>query len=115
MKTISDIPQNNNIQGSYDMEYVSFKGGRTHISNMEDRSLTTDDLKGVALTTYARMKIPPKMTDKALLQTAERYLSQCSDSGYPYVTYNDALVHTIVPELIHRLKEVSQHEVKAQR
>ncbi|WP_078598626.1 hypothetical protein [Evansella clarkii] len=109
MGTISNIPENNsNIQGSYDMAQVEFKGGKVHISDMKDRSVTTKDLKEMTMTTYARMKIPPKMTDTALLRTAERYLSQCSDSGYPYVTYNDALVHTIVPELIHRLKEMSK-------
>lgn len=86
-------------------EYVEYRNKFIHVSELEDKSVTPDDLKKMDKTTYIRTQIPPKLTDEALIQTAENYIMQCSKSGYPFITYEEALIHTIVPELLKRLKE----------
>lgn len=86
-------------------EYVEFRNRFVHISEIEDKTVSLDDLKKIDKTTIVRLKLPPKLTDEALIKTAEHYLMQCTNTGYPFVTYEDALIHTIVPELINRLKE----------
>lgn len=97
-----------------DQEYVEFQNHFVHISEIEDRTVSLDDLKKINKTTIVRSELPPKLTDEALIKTAEHYFMQCTDTGYPFVTYADALIHTIVPELINRLKEqtglLSEHK-----
>lgn len=85
--------------------YVEFRNRFVRISEIEDKTVSLDDLKKINKTTTVRLKLPPKLTDQALIKTAEHYLKQCTNTGYPFVTYEDALIHTIVPELINRLKE----------
>lgn len=86
-------------------EYVEYRNKLIHVSELKDKSVTLDDLKKMDKTTYTRTQIPPKLTDEALIQIAENYVTQCSGTGYPFVTYEEALIHTIVPELLKRLKE----------
>lgn len=57
------------------------------------------------MTTYAREKLPPKMTDETLIQIAEKYAANVTQMHQPAVTYEEVLIHSIVPELIQRLKD----------
>lgn len=81
---------------------------KVHVSELEDRSVTPDMRAKMRMNSYAQDDLPPKLTDEALIQTAEYYLSQCSRPIFPCSTYNDALIHKILPELLIRFKETQQ-------
>lgn len=93
------------LEKAHNMAFIEYRGQRIHVDDLPDATLTTDDLKHVPMTTYAREKIPPKLDDETLIQTAEKYAKQVTQIHHPAVTYEEALLHTILPELIKRLKD----------
>lgn len=89
----------------YNQKYVFIDDKKIHVSELKDRTVTTEMKNRMSMNTYAKDELPPKLTDETLIQTAEYYLSHCSKPIFPCTTYDEALIHTIVPELIKRLKE----------
>jgi len=57
------------------------------------------------INSYAQDDLPPKLTDEALINTAKYFMSQCSRPKFPCTTYDESLIHKILPELIKRLEE----------
>ncbi|MNJ77569.1 hypothetical protein D3C77_751020 [compost metagenome] len=44
------------------------------------------------------------MDDDLLIKKAKYYVDQCGRYNYPATTYDEAIIHVIVPELIKRLE-----------
>lgn len=87
----------------YDDHYVS-------LSAIPSRSVTPDMLRRMHMSTLARAKLPPKLTNDALIQTAEQYINQCTPATYPGATYDQSLIHLILPEFIRRLKAADKEK-----
>lgn len=85
-------------------EYIEVRQKHVKITDIPNGSITPSMLKDMHMTVNARSAMPPKMTDDALIETAERYLKQCTPSEHA-ATYDQAIIHSIVPEMIKRLKE----------
>lgn len=86
--------------------YIEYRGGMLHVNELDEKSVDPHMLNEMHMDNGSRGQIPPKLTDQALLETAEKYLHQCSPDGVA-VTYDQMLIQHIVPELIERLKEAS--------
>lgn len=98
-------------QEEYEKQYVIHKDKEIHVSEFEDKSITPQQLSEMRMNSYAREKLHPKLNTDALINTARSYLSQCSRSRYPASTYDEALVHLIVPELISRVEELERERL----
>lgn len=85
-------------------EYIEIKRKHVKITDIPDETITPNMLKNMHMTINARSAMPPKMTDDALIETAEQYLKQCTPTDHA-ATYDQAIIHSIVPEMIKRLKE----------
>lgn len=94
----------------FDKKYIEMEHQRIHVTELKDRSVTPEIHKTMRMNSYAREDLPPKLTDEALIQNAEHYLSNCTRTRIPCSTYDEAIIHTIMPELIRRLKEKSEVE-----
>lgn len=94
-----------NKQKEYSMEFVEFKNQHIHVDDLPDRAVSPADLKNMPMTTYAREKLPPKMTDETLILIAEKYSAQVTLMHQPAATYEEMLIHSIMPEFIQRLKD----------
>ncbi|MBM7598246.1 hypothetical protein JOC34_000603 [Virgibacillus halotolerans] len=92
----------------HDRKYINYKGDKIHVSEFRDKSITSEMKSSMRMNSYAQSDLPPKLTDTALIETVEYYLTQCSRPRTPSVTYDDAIVHNLVPELINRLKEYKE-------
>ena len=95
-------------QEEYKKQFVIYKEKEIHVSEFEDKSITPQQLSEMKMNSYAQEKLHPKLNTDALINTTRSYLSQCSRSRYPASTYDEALVHLIVPELIKRIEELSK-------
>lgn len=88
-----------------ELKYVLFEdGSKKHVSEFDNKSIAPDEYQTFRMNSYARNEIYPKLTDKTLLEQAEYYISQCH-KPYRISTYNDAIIHLILPELLKRLNE----------
>lgn len=105
MSQTFDLSINKNRQTQINnQEYIEYGNDYIHVTKLKAKSVSPDMLNNMHMSTNSRAELPPKLTDEALIQTAERYLKQCSPSKQVAVTYDEALIHTILPELINRLK-----------
>jgi hypothetical protein len=89
----------------YDKKYIYFDDGEIHVSKLKDRSVTIEMKKEMRMNSYAQDDLPPKLTTEALIDTTKHYLSHCSKPRFPCVTYDEGLIHKLLPELIKRLEE----------
>lgn len=89
----------------YDLKYITYKNEKIHVSELKDRSVTPEMRKYMKMNSYAQDDLPPKLNNEALLEKAKQYLSECIQTRIPCSTYDEALIHNIVPELIKRLEE----------
>ena len=89
----------------FDLRYIDYEGEKVHVSELEDKSVTIKMKQNMRMNSYAQDKLPPKLDTEALLYTAKYYLEQCSRRNYPCSTYDEAIVHILLPELIKRLEE----------
>jgi hypothetical protein len=92
-------------QRIYNMKYITYEDKEIHVSKLEDRSVTSEMKKEMRMNSYAQDDLPPKLTDAALIETAKYYMSNCTRPNFPCSTYDEALIHKILPELIKRLEE----------
>lgn len=91
----------------YNLKYIKYNGQKIHVSELEDRSVTPEMKENMRMNSYAREDLPPKLTDEVLIGTAKYYMSQCSNpTSIPCATYDEALLHNILPEFIKRLEEL---------
>lgn len=91
----------------YELKYIDFNGEKVHVSELENRSITSEMKSQMRMNSYAQDDLPPKLTDAALIDTVKYYVSQCSTPRYPCVTYDEAIIHNLVPELIKRVEELT--------
>lgn len=89
----------------HELKYIDYNGKQVHVSEIEDRSVTPEMKKDMRMNSYAQDDLPPKLNNAALIETAKHYISNCSKPSFPCVTYDEALIHKLVPELIKRLEE----------
>jgi hypothetical protein len=93
----------------FELMYVTYPTSRgeeeIHVSEFSDKSISSILLKDMRMNSYARDAIYPKLSDKALIEEAKYFLTQCKTPKFPCATYDEALIHKIVPELIKRLEE----------
>lgn len=87
-----------------ELKYVLFEdGSKKHVSEFDNKSISPDEYQTFRMNSYARNEIYPKLTNETLLEKAEYYISQCH-KPYMISTYNDAIIHLILPELLKRIK-----------
>ena len=89
----------------YELKYITIEDQSIHITELEDRSVTSEMKSKMRMNSYAQDDLLPKLTDEALIETAKYFLSQCSEPRYPCTTYNESIIHKILPEMIKRLEE----------
>lgn len=87
------------------LKYIDYNGKKIHVSGLEDRSVTSEMKQDMMMNSYAQDDLPPKLTDEALIDTVKYYITNCNRPSYPCTTYDEAIVHNLVPELIKRLEE----------
>lgn len=88
-----------------ELKYVILEdGSQKHISEFDNKSISPDEYQTFRMNSYARNEIYPKLTNGTLLEQAEYYISQCHKPS-TISTYNDAIIHLILPELLKRIKE----------
>lgn len=93
------------------LKQVIYEDKEHHVTTFMDRSITPPMLEKMRMNSYARDDIFPKLTTETLLDRAKYYQSQCSTPRFPCSTYNESLIHKIVPELIKRLEEAENGKV----
>lgn len=89
----------------HELKYILHKDNKIHVSELEDRSVTPQLHSEMRMNTYAQDDIYQKLNTQALVIAARGYLSNCSRPRFPCVTYEEALIHKVLPELIKRLEE----------
>ena len=92
-------------QEEYKLKYITIGNKEIHVSELEDRSVTSEMKAKMRMNSYAQEDFPPKLTDEALVETAKYYISQCQAPRFPCATYDESLIHKILPEMIKRLEE----------
>jgi hypothetical protein len=92
-------------QEIYDLKYITYQGKKIHVSEFEDRSVTSEMHNEMRMNSYANDDLPPKLNNAGLIEKAKQYLGECTQTRIPCSTYDEALIHNIVPELIKRLEE----------
>jgi len=91
----------------YNLKYINYNGKEIHITELEDKSVTSEMKKEMRMNSYAQDDLYPKLTDEALIDTAKYFMSQCSRPlKFPCVTYNESVIHMILPEMIKRMEEI---------
>lgn len=98
----------------YNSAFLEYRGANLPVEDIPDQSVNPDMLRELSMDLTSRTQLPPKLTDEALVQTAENYLKQCSADGSA-VTYEGMLLQHIVPELVERLKDKDDTTEKTDR
>lgn len=89
---------------AYSEPFLEYRGRNIPVETLEDQSVDPSMLGELHMDLVSRAQLPPKLTNEALIETAEHYANQCSADGVA-VTYDQMLVQHILPELVERLKE----------
>lgn len=90
---------------NHNKRYFHHNDMKVHITDFQDKTINIEMKENMRMNSYAWDDLPPKLTDEALIEMAKQFQSQCSTPRFPCSTYNDALIHKIVPELLKRLVE----------
>lgn len=99
----------NHKREEYEKQYVTMPDGELkHVTEFVDKSVDLDTYNELRMNSYAKDLFFTKMDDELLINRAIYYMEQCGRYHYPASTYNDALAHVIIPELIKRLKEKNE-------
>lgn len=78
---------------------------RLPVASFADRSIEPSIYKSLRMNSYAREDIFEKLTNETLIEATNEYLAECQKPPMPCTTYEQAVVHKIVPELLKRLQE----------
>ena len=90
----------------YNLKYINYNGKEIHITELEDKSVTSEMKKEMRMNSYAQDDLYPKLTDEALIDTAKYFMSQCSrPRKFPCTTYDESVIHMILPEMIKRMED----------
>lgn len=91
----------------YEKLTFDLDGTSTHVSELADRSVDIEMLERMRMNSYVQDKLPPKLTTEALIARAEIFKTNCGFRNKKTTTYEESLVHVLVPELLVRLKELN--------
>ena len=94
-------------QEEYELKYITIGDKEIHVSQLEDKSVTSEIYKEMRMNSYAQDDLPPKLTNETLIKMAKYFMSQCQRPSFPCTTYNEALIHKILPEFVKRLEEMN--------
>lgn len=89
----------------YELQHVNYKGQKIHPETFENQSVTKEMIEDMSMNSYGQEEMFKKYNDELLIEKANYYLTQVSHPRYPCSTYDESLVHNIVPELIKRLEK----------
>jgi hypothetical protein len=89
----------------YDKKYITYQGKEIHVSELKDKSVTYEMKQQMRMNSYAQDDLPPKLTDEALIDQAIHFINNCSRPNFPCTTYEESLIHKILPEIIKRFEE----------
>lgn len=92
---------------THDKEFITYEDGskpKHHVSELTDKSVTPKINQNLRMNSYARAKMPAKLTDETLHEALEHYMLQCTRSGTVSSTYNEAIIFDLLPELLKRIK-----------
>lgn len=93
------------LEKDYERRYVYIGEKRVHITEIEDRSITKEDLEIMRMNSYAREDLPKKLNNAAMVHTAREYYKNCMKTVYPCSTYEEGIVHGLFPEMVERMVE----------
>lgn len=89
----------------YELQHITYMGVKVHPSEINDRTVTKEKLEDMKMNSYGQEEMFGKYTDDVLIDKARYYISNCNTPRYPCSTYDEALIHKVIPELIKRLEE----------
>ena len=90
----------------HNLKYITIGDKQVHVSKLKDRSVTPEQYKEMRMNSYAQDDLPGKLTDAALIEKAKYFLKNCTPQrSFPCTTYDESVIHKILPELIKRLEE----------
>jgi len=92
-------------QEEYELKYITIGDKEIHITELEDKSATSEMKKEMRMNSYAQDDLYSKLTDEALIDITKYFMSQCLRVKFPCATYDESLIHKILPEIIKRLEE----------
>jgi hypothetical protein len=99
----------------HELKYINFKGKQIHVSKLQDKSVTTEMKDQMKMNSYAQDDLPPKLTNEALIETVKHYKDNCSRPlHFPCSTYDESIIHVLVPEMVKRLEELMEENEKYQ-
>jgi hypothetical protein len=102
-------------QRVHELKYIDINGEKIHVSELEDRSVNIEVRDQMRMNSYAKDDFPPKLTDEALIDEVEHYRTFCSRQEYnPCLTYDESMIHVLVPEMLSRLKMLTQENKRYQ-
>lgn len=92
-----------------DYEKLTFEleGEPTHVMELVDRSVDIEMLERMRMNSYVQDKLPSKLTTEALIARAEYFKKQCGYRNVTTTTYEESLIHVLLPELLVRMKELN--------
>lgn len=94
-------------QEDYELQYVMHQEKKIHVDDFDKHSISPELYKELQMNSYARDKIFSKLDTETLIQVTEHYQSFCGVPRKPTVTYDETLIHVIIPELIERIRGLS--------
>ena len=71
-----------------ELRYVEYGDKQIPVSDFENQTVSKDMLSKMRMNSYARDALPPKLTDQALVETVEYYLTQIGSPRFPCTTYD---------------------------
>lgn len=87
---------------------VEIEGVITPIKFLKDKSVTIEQYKTMRGNSAAWRALFPKYNDECLKHVTQHYVNNSQrDEG---ITYDQAIIHCIVPELLARLEEGRGHQ-----
>ncbi|WP_317947267.1 hypothetical protein [Rossellomorea marisflavi] len=102
-------------QRVHELKYIDLNGEKLHVSDLEDRSVTIEVRDQMLMNSYAKDDFPPKLTDEALIDEVEHYKTFCTRQKYnPCLTYDESMINVLVPEMVSRLKMLTQENKRYQ-
>lgn len=88
----------------YAKKYIIIGDTEIHVSHLKDRSVNVEKKQKMRMNSYAQDDLYPKLDNEALIYTARHFIANCSTPRFPCATYDESLIHMILPELIKRLE-----------
>lgn len=91
----------------YNRRYLTYRGETVHVTDFEERSLGVQDVGYLEMGRFVLGDICEKMTTDALEKEYIEKRFKCEDIKNRSVTYNDAIINLMMPEIIKRIKRLT--------